>query len=181
MLRGCRFRSTQKTPRLFGRSVFSLNMRRGKWKTFSVRRKQRLGLGWLLLLLVVGLPVTVFLAWKEQKPLPARSETRNSIPDVSGLGAVPSNPPEESSPAQTPAPNTAAPDAVPEMSPAEVPPKAPEPASPKPEVTAAPTPAPAEAPPTPKLVWAEIAASSDRWPAQTRMTAPVDFPISVGG
>ena len=34
---------------------------------------------------------------------------------------------------------------------------------------------------TPKMDWEEIASRPGRWPAQTRMKAPVDFPISVGG
>ena len=158
-------------------------MGRGKWKTFPVRRKQRLGLGWLLLLLVVGLPVAVFLAWKEQNPLPAISESRKISSDAPVMEAVPAAPPEESSPAETPAPKTAVPDAGPEKSPAEVPSKTPEPVSQKPEARAASasTPAPSEAPPTAKLDWAKIAASPELWPVQTRMKSSVDFPISVGG
>jgi len=148
----------------------------GKWKTFPVRRKERLGLGWLLLLLVAGLPVAVFLAWKEQNPLLAPSETRTNTPAAAGMGTVPGKTPVEPSPAQTAAPNTAVPSAEPES-----PPTKSESASSKPKSMPASTPVPSEAPPTPKLDWAEIAASPERWPVQTRTRSPVDFPISVGG
>ena len=146
-----------------------------------MRRKESLGLGWLLLLLVVGLPVTVFLAWKEQKPLSAPSETRNSAapPDV---GTMPEEHfQEESAPSQTPAPNTGTPGAEPVKPPAETAVAVPGPASKKPAARAVSTPAPSEAPLPQKLNWADIAASPERWPSQTRLKAPVDFPISVGG
>ena len=141
-----------------------------------MRRKESFGLGWLLLLLVVGLPVAVFLAWKEQNPLLAPSETRNNTPDVAGMGTVPEKNQVQPSPAQTAAPNTAVPGAEPK-----IPPTKSEPVSSIPKAMPASTPTPSGAPPTPKLDWAEIAASPERWPVQTRTRTPVDFPISVGG
>ena len=144
------------------------------------RRKQRSGLGWLLLLLILGLPAAVFLAWKEQNPLPARRETEN--PSSTGLGTLPGeNVREESSPAQTPVPRAGVPGAEPGKSPVSAASTIPEPTPPKPPVKVASTPAPPEPPPPQKLNWAEIAANPERWPSQTLLKAPVDFPISVGG
>lgn len=147
-----------------------------------VRRKQRLGLSWLLLLPLAGLPIAVFLAWKEPVPPPPRPVTREARPTVPDAGEV-----EAPHPAEEVA-GSVAPEAVP------APPVAVE-SAPLSEISATVpaslTPA-QEAPPTsgneapsqpaaPAMDWAEIASRPGRWPAQTRMKAPVDFPISVDG
>lgn len=150
-----------------------------------VRRKQRLGLSWLLLLPLAGLPIAVFLAWKEPVPPPPRpvtSEARTSSPDAGNVEALP--PAEETTgsvaPEVVPAPpaedQTAAPPEIAVSAHDALPPK---PEAPAPSVEGNP-PQPATAQP-PVLDWAEIAGRPGRWPAQTRMKAPVDFPITVDG
>lgn len=53
---------------------------------------------------------------------------------------------------------------------------------PKPLATATSELPPAPAPlPSPSLDWADIAKKPNRWPPQTRIKKPVDFPIVVGG
>ena len=88
---------------------------------------------------------------------------------------------EEPAPAQTPEPNTVTPGDKPNKSTAETAVVVPKPASKNPAAKAASTPVPPEAPHPQKFDWADIAASPERWPSQTRLKAPVDFPISVGG
>ncbi|MCK9589433.1 MAG: hypothetical protein WC076_09685 [Terrimicrobiaceae bacterium] len=149
-----------------------------------MRRKQRLGLGWMLLLPVIGLPIAVFLAWKEpvaNPPLPpaVRHETRNA-----GGAGVETMPGDDIRGENAPAPASEIPSAVPP----EVPPdpsSIPGPPSPQPEALAvAPTsenPPPPATPPPPMLDWAEIATRPAQWPPQTQTKVPVDFPISVEG
>ena len=162
-------------------------MARRRRKTFRVRRKQRLGLGWLLLLPLAGLPLAVFFAWKEPlppTPRPVMRDARTVSPDAANAETLPTG---------ENAVGRGTPEVVPEM-PAEVPGTA------RPEIAATapapdslppqqhnPAPSRGEYPPqpatplTPKMDWEEIASRPGRWPAQTRMKAPVDFPISVGG
>ncbi len=91
-------------------------------------------------------------------------------------------PQEETAPASTPAPNTEVQTTAPEMAPPDpAPASIPDATSPRPEPVVASSPPPAEALPPQKLDWAGIAASPELWPPQTRIKAPVDFPISVGG
>jgi len=81
-----------------------------------------------------------------------------------------------------PSPSTGVSGAEPEKPTAEASPTVPEPVSTKPQVKAASTPVSSSEPPPPqKMDWAEISASPEKWPSQTRLKAPVDFPISVGG
>ena len=88
---------------------------------------------------------------------------------------------EESAPSQAPVPNTVTPGDKPNNSTAETAAPAPRPAAKKPAAKTASTPVPSVTPLPQKLNWADIAASPERWPSQTRLKAPVDFPISVGG
>ena len=195
MLCSRRFRSTQKTsgardlhaPKQEdsqSRSVFSLNMARRRRKTLFVRRKQRLGLSWLLLLPLAGLPIAVFLAWREPAPQPPRPVTReaqSSKPDAGNRETLPAV---ENPTGSVPEILPAAPPEVQSAAPPEIAVTVPDSLPPKPEV-----PAPARdenlpqpaAPQAQALDWAEIASRPGRWPAQTRMKAPVDFPISVDG
>lgn len=138
----------------------------------------------MLLLPVIGLPIAVFLAWKEpvaNPPLPpaVRHETRNA-----GGAWVETMPGDDIRGENAPAPAPESPSAVPP----EVPPdpsSIPGPPSPQPEALAvAPTsenPPPPATPPPPMLDWAEIATRPAQWPPQTQTKVPVDFPISVEG
>jgi hypothetical protein len=162
-------------------------MVRGKRKTCTVRRKQKLGAGWLLLPLVAGLPIAVFLAWREEKPqmsapMPHEALGGDSAPAV--VEALPGTNPREESPAQ-PLPTT-------DAGVQGVPPPSDTPAAPAEAVLdsaqAATSPSsmaetsPQSGPPPPqKLDWAEIATRPARWPAHTRTKIPVEFPITVGG
>ena len=154
-------------------------------KIAAVRRKQRLGAGWLLLPLVAGLPIAVFFAWKDQKPPvppPLAHEVRNPGSDVAIVEATPGSnvgvvAPPEAAPAAPEVQSPVPPQGAPEESATTMP----EP--PKPEASAASAgaiPQPA-APTPPKIDWAEIATRPARWPAQTRTKTPVDFAIFVGG
>lgn len=158
-----------------------------------MRHKQRLGAAWLLLPLVAGLPIAVFLSWKEQKP-PAQS----SAAAVQRSGDAATRVPEISPDATLEKPADAQPEADAEApGPAKParPPNVPVPAKRVPDVVPAPRPEtpqeekpaetvnqipPAPAPPR-NIDWAEIAIRPARWPTQTRTKVPVDFPITVDG
>ncbi|MFZ4780438.1 MAG: hypothetical protein ACOYM3_34220, partial [Terrimicrobiaceae bacterium] len=150
-----------------------------------MRRKQRLGLSWLLLLPLAGLPIAVFLAWREPAPPPPRPVTReaqSSRPDAGNGETVPAA---ENPTGSVPKISPATPAEAQSAAPPEIAVTVPDSLPPKPEV---PTPVRDENPPqqpatpqTQALDWAEIASRPGRWPAQTRMKAPVDFPISVDG
>ncbi|MCX6971520.1 MAG: hypothetical protein NTV93_15380 [Verrucomicrobia bacterium] len=150
-----------------------------------MRRKQRLGLSWLLLLPLAGLPIAVFLAWKEPVPPPPRPvirDSRSGSPETANADTMP--PGETTVESVTPAVDSATLAEVPSAAPQQIAVTAPDSPPPKPEVPAGTgndTPRQPATPPAPGLDWAEIASRPGRWPAQTRMKAPVDFPISVDG
>ncbi len=162
-----------------------MNKSRGHKKTVGVRHKQRLGLGWLLLIPVAALPIAVYLAWKAPAPVStpppeARIEQSHSGPPL----------PEPPEPAPVANQETAK---VPETSsvpfaegPTITPPEPPGQHStkasvPGTSVTKKEIPERTDPPKAPLIDWADIANRPGRWPAQTRMTAPADFPISVEG
>jgi hypothetical protein len=107
---------------------------------------------------------------------------RTTSPDATIVETMPAveNPVEGASPAVVPAPPAEVQSAAPPEIAVTVPDSLPQkPEAPAPSGDANP-PQPAT-PQTPLLDWAEIAIRPGRWPAQTRMKAPVDFPISVDG
>ena len=147
-----------------------------------VRRKQRLGLGWLLLLLLIaGLPSVVFFAWRDQNPSlgnPSPPHSGNNPTDVEAVtppvpaaATLPENP--TAAVVDSPAEKNAAPE-MPSTT-IEVQQKESAPLEKNEQAAAPPT------EPSVKLDWAVIAANPGRWPARTKITAPVDFPISVDG
>lgn len=148
-------------------------MARRKRKTLLVRHKQSLGFGWLLLLLVAGLPIAVFLAWKEPPPVPREARSRSSA-DAETMSGT--NVHEEPAPESAPAPKAEV-QSTPPAQPIPVAPS-PTPEVPQPEALPAST---VESPQPPQMLdWAEIATRPARWPAQTQLKAAVDFPIFVG-
>ena len=138
-----------------------------------VRRKQSFGLGWLLLPLVAGLPIAVFLAWKEPAPVPREDRGANSA-DAQTMSGT--NVHEEPAP-ELAAVSKAEVQSTPPAQPLPVAPSS-TPEAPQPEALPA---SKSESPAPPQMLdWAEIAARPARWPAQTRLRAAVDFPIFIG-
>ncbi|MFA7343047.1 MAG: hypothetical protein WC003_01970 [Terrimicrobiaceae bacterium] len=152
-----------------------------------MRRKQSLGTGWLLIPLVLGLPIAVFLAWKDQGPpvppgMPREVRSGGSgaaVADAVPGAGVRAEAPSEPLPAvEVDVRGTLPPKGIPDVAAVVLP------EAPKPETSTASAnenPPPPASPPVQDIDWAEIATRPARWPAQTRTKAPVDFPITVEG
>ena len=148
-----------------------------------MRHKERLGLGWLLVIPVVALPIAVYLAWKvppAQSLLPSVAPVETIIPGEQSVSLPPATEPKEAGvkpPESASGPFAEGPTITPQEPAIAVPPVQPDTLAEKP----AEPPAPAHLPAAQLVDWAEIANRPGRWPAQTRMKAPADFPISVQG
>lgn len=153
-----------------------------------MRHKERRGLGWLLLIPVLVLPVAVYLSWKAPvvsfPPLePRKEDTQKEAESTSEASpvAVTKTVPEAvsgprleetSSPRAQPSEEPTAPPSDESLTPKHHMEQPARPAEPE---------APAQATGGQEVDWADIASQPGRWPAQTHLREAVDFPIRIEG